>query len=302
MSLDLRPVGIWTMSPAWEAAEDTLAEAAAEIDDLGYGALWLGVARGDLDLPERLLGATHRLVVATGIVNIWTDPSTLVAASYRRVTATHPDRLLLGLGASHAAVVEARTGERYTKPLSRLGGYLDELDALTPPVPHDRLVLAALGPKALQLAARRTAGAHPYLVPPEHTRRAREIMGPAALLASEQKVVLETDPTVARSIARQGMSLYLGLPNYTNNLRRLGFTDDDLRDGGSDRLVDALVAWGDVETVVARVGEHLDAGADHVCIQVLTAPVGRPQTLPRDAWRTLAGPLTALPARRAPTR
>jgi probable F420-dependent oxidoreductase len=302
MSLDLGPVGIWTVSGVWEAAEDTVVEAAAELEDLGYGALWLGAARGDLQVPERLLGATRRLVVATGIVNIWTDPSTVVAASYRRVTATHPDRLLLGLGSSHAAVVEARTGQRYTRPLSRLRSYLDELDALTPPIPHHRLVLAALGPKALELAARRTAGAHPYLVTPEHTLRAREIVGPTALLAPEQKVVLETDPAMARSIARQSVSFYLGLPNYTNNLLRLGFTADDLDGGGSDRLVDALVAWGDVEAVVARVAEHLDAGADHVCIQVLTGreDADRPLLPAREAWRTLAGPLTALRARRAP--
>jgi probable F420-dependent oxidoreductase len=302
MSLDLRPVGIWASSGLWQASGDELGEAAAELDDLGYGALWLGTASGDLELPERLLAATRRLVVATGIVNIWTDPAPSVAAASARVTAAHPDRFLLGLGSSHAMVVEARTGQRYTRPLARLSSYLDELDALTPPVPHDRLVLAALGPKALQLAARRSAGAHPYLVPPEHSRQAREIMGPDALLAPEQKVVLETDPATARAIARSTLSLYLQLPNYTNNLLRLGFTADDIEGSGSDRLVDALVAWGDVDTVVARVAEHLDAGADHVCIQVLTAATDGRQGLPRQEWRTLAGPLGALGARRPAAR
>ena len=198
-------------------------------------------------------------------------------------------------------VVEARTGQRYTRPLSRLRSYLDELDALTPPIPHDRLVLAALGPRALDLAARRTAGAHPYLVTPEHSRWARGIIGPDALLAPEHKVVLESDAATARAIARRTLGRYLALPNYTNNLLRLGFTTDDFEGGGSDRLVDALVAWGDVDTVVARVAEHLDAGADHVCIQVLTAGTDGRQGLPREEWRVLAGPLTALRARRPTT-
>jgi probable F420-dependent oxidoreductase len=304
MSLDLGPVGIWTSSAPWHTAEDTLGDAAAELEELGYGTLWLGSARGDLQLPEALLAATRRLVVATGIVNIWTEPAATTAASYRRVAAAHPDRLLLGLGAGHARFVEAQTGQRYTRPLHRMEGYLDELDAQTPAVPHDRLVLASLGPKSLEMAARRTAGAHPYLVTPEHTRLARRIMGPDALLAPEQKVLLETDPAAARPVARQTLHLYLQLPNYTNNLLRLGFTADDLEGEGSDRLVDAIVAWGDVDTVVARVAEHLDAGADHVCIQVLTPDLdaGGGRTLPREQWRTLAGPLTALRARPAPAR
>jgi probable F420-dependent oxidoreductase len=304
MRLDLGTVGIWTVSQLWEAAGETLAEAASELEALGYGALWLGNASGDLRLAEALLAATRRLVVATGIVNVWTEPAAPTAAAYRRVTAAHPDRLLLGLGIGHAALVEARTGQRYTRPLQRIEGYLDELDAQTPPVPHDRLVLASLGPRSLELAARRTAGTHPYLVTPEHTRFARGVMGPAALLAPEQKVLLETDPATARAVARQTVRFYLQLPNYTNNLARLGFTAEDLEGEGSDRLVDALVAWGDVDSVVARVAEHLDAGADHVSVQVLTADGegGRPQELPRQVWRTLAGPLTALRARPTPAR
>jgi probable F420-dependent oxidoreductase len=173
---------------------------------------------------------------------------------------------------------------RYEKPYDKVVEYLDELAASAQPVPKDDMALAALGPRVLKLAAERTAGAHPYLVSPEHTRLAREVMGPGALLAPEQKVVLDSDPDRARAVARQNLVIYLRLPNYTNNLKRLGFTDQDIAEPGSDRLVDGLVAWGDVDAIVARVQAHLDAGADHVCIQALSdtpAP-------PRAAWRELA--------------
>jgi probable F420-dependent oxidoreductase len=291
MHLALGPVGVWTLSSRWSSSADDLAEAAAEVEQLGYGAVWLGDAAGDLALPAAVLATTQRLIVATAIVNIWTTPPDRLAAAYRRVSPSHAGRLLVGLGSSHAAFVEQQTGQRYERPLARLGEYLDQLDASEAPVPLDRRVLAALGPRALELAARRSAGALPYLVTTEYTRRAREIVGSDSLLAVEQKVVLDTDPERARAIARRTFGFYLNLPNYLANLRRLGFAEADFEAGGSDRLVDALVARGDVEAVAARVTDHLAAGADHVGIQVLTATEDR---LPRQQWRALAPALTSL--------
>jgi probable F420-dependent oxidoreductase len=283
MALDIGPVGIWTSASLWRSEE--AADAVAELDDLGYGALWLGGSDGGLELHEALLAASHRLVVATGIISIWLDPPAKVAASYQRVEHSHPGRLLIGLGSSHAGFTR---GEEYLRPYHKLVNYLDELDALTPTVPKDRRVLAALGPKTLRLAAERSAGAHPYLVTPAHTKEARDILGPEPLLAPEQKVVLEADPTRAREIGRATLALYLALPNYTNNLLRLGFTTDDFADGGSDRLVDAVIAWGDTDTVLDRIAEHHAAGADHVCVQVLTSGDRHRGSLPRLQWRQLA--------------
>jgi len=278
MTVEVGRIGLWNRAPAWmEITAGERAEAVAEVEELGYGALWLGLSPGELALPQELLGATRRIVLATGIVNIWSNPADLVAAAYHRVQAAHPDRLLLGLGSSHAPLV----GDAYKRPLSRLRAYLDELDAQDAPVPVAHRVLAALGPKALALAAERAAGAHPYLVTPEHTRIARETMGPDALLAVEQKVVLEPDPVRARELARATLGRYMALPNYTNNLLRLGFTEADFADGGSDRVVEALVASGE-QAIRERVGAHLQAGADHVCVQVLDGD------LPRAQWRRLA--------------
>jgi probable F420-dependent oxidoreductase len=281
MAIDVGIVGIFTASTAFS---DPGASAAAirELDELGYGAVWLGTSpSGDLRLPEQLLGASRRIAVATDVVVIWRSPAAEVAESYRRVTAAHPGRFLLGLGVSHSATV----GERYVKPLEALDRYLDQLDAASPPVPVDGRVVGALGPRALAQAARRAGGAAPYLVTPQHTRRARGILGPDALLAPEQKVLLEEDPARARATARQALAPYLRLDNYVRNLRRDGFTDEDVAAGGSDRLVDALVAWGDVAAVQARVEEHLAAGADHVALHAIG--VDR-TTLPRDRWRALA--------------
>ncbi|MBS1861244.1 MAG: TIGR03620 family F420-dependent LLM class oxidoreductase [Actinobacteria bacterium] len=288
--MDVGRVGIWSPSPAWEAS-DELEEAAAELDELGYGALWLGGARGDLALPARLLAATRGLVIATAIVNVWTDPAGEVAARYADLEAREPDRLLIGLGSSHAPLVEP-AGFSYRRPLHRLAGYLDELDAGDPTIAADRRVLGALGPKALTLAAGRSAGAHPYLVTPGYTRQARARIGPDPLLAVEQKAVLEADPRRARQIARARLAQYLRLPNYTNSFLRQGFTEADFERGGSDRLVDGLVAWGDVATVLGRVAEHHAAGADHVALQVLDSPDYRPTNpLPRGGWRLLAAGL-----------
>jgi probable F420-dependent oxidoreductase len=241
------------------------------------------------ELVSQLLGASHHLAVATGIVSVWAESAANLAANVARVVSRHPDRFVLGLGVSHATLVE-QSGQRYLRPYEKMVAYLDELEAATPPVPKERRVLAALRPRMLRLAAERAAGAHPYLVTPEHTRRARAILGSGPLLAPEQKVVIETDPGRAREIARGGLARYLQLPNYTNNLRWLGFTDEDLAGAGSDALVDALVAWGTPEDIESRVREHQDAGADHVAVQVLTTPDA--PGLPHEQWRLLARVLT----------
>ncbi|MGH9097295.1 MAG: TIGR03620 family F420-dependent LLM class oxidoreductase, partial [Acidimicrobiales bacterium] len=215
---------------------------------------------------------------------------TEVAAEHARISATHPDRFLLGLGVSHAPLVES-THRQYVRPYSLMVHYLDELDSAQAPVRQEDRVLAALGPKMLELARDRSAGAHPYLTTPEHTRRARSILGEGRLLAPEQMVVMESDPSTARAVARDSLAIYLQLPNYTNNMLRFGFTQADLVDGGSDRLIDGHVAWGGVEAIAGRIREHLDAGADHVCIQVLT---GSPDGYPLAEWRQLAAVLPEL--------
>lgn len=283
MAVPVGRIGIWVSSAIWPQDPAASAEAAAELEGLGYQAFWLGgTPPGTLEVPEALLAATSTLAVATGIASVWVTPAQAVAAAYHRVSSAYPDRLLLGLGASHAPLV-TRLGQEYRRPLAKTEEFLDELDAATPPVPPEGRALAALGPKMLRLAATRTAGAHPYLVTPEHSELAREVMGPGPLLAPEQKVVLETDPARAREIAGATVRRYLGMPNYTSNLLRLGFTEDDLSQV-SDRLVDGLVAWGDEEAIARRVAEHYDAGADHVCVQVLASEPG----LPMAQWRTLA--------------
>jgi probable F420-dependent oxidoreductase len=266
----------------WRSASQADAKLAANLEELGYGALWLGSSPdGDLAQVEQLLDATTTLVLATSIVNMWKDPAAEVAGSFARVAARHPGRFLLGVGAGHREATQ-----QYAKPFETLASYVDVLRA--DGVPRDGLVLAALGPKVLGLAAERTAGAIPYLVPPEHTRQARAILGPGPLLAPEQKVVLDTDPQRARALGRPRVrSPYLGLVNYTSNLRRLGWADSDLADGGSDALIDALVAHGSAGQVAAQLARHLDAGADHVCIQLLT-PEG---TSPLDGYRALADAL-----------
>jgi probable F420-dependent oxidoreductase len=253
----------------WRAAVQTTPDLAASIEQLGFGAVWLGGSPdGDLAIVDQLLDATSSLVVGTSIVNIWKDDAATVAASYARIQASHPGRFVLGVGAGHREATA-----HYASPYDTLATYVDQLRDHN--VPAEGIVLAALGPKVLRLAGERTAGAIPYLVPPEHTRLAREILGPDRLLAPEHKVVLDTDEATARALGRKRVSNpYLGLINYTSNLRRLGFTDDDLADGGSDQLIDALVAHGSAEQVAAQLAAHLDAGADHVCIQLLTERSG----------------------------
>jgi probable F420-dependent oxidoreductase len=260
MAVDVGRYGIWQRR--WDLGP----EFAAEAEALGYGAIWIGGSPpGDLELAEAMLDATQRIVIATGIVNMWSTPAAEAAASYHRIEAKHPGRFLLGVGIGHPEATE-----EYRSPYATMVAYLDELDEAG--VPAAGRALAALGPKALRLAADRTAGAHPYLTTPEHTREARAILGDGVLLAPEQKVVLDTDALRARGIGRPVVDRpYLHLVNYRSNLLRLGWSEADLDDGGSDELIDALVAHGDAETVAARLTAHLDAGADHVCVQVLTA-------------------------------
>jgi probable F420-dependent oxidoreductase len=264
-----------------------VAAAAAELDSLGYAALWIPDVGGDLfGSLATLLGATTTTTIATGILNIWMHTPEEAAAQHARLTAAHGPRYLCGVGISHRPFIDqVNQPGTYQQPVETMAKYLDGLDAAPTPLAVGDRMIAALGPKMLELARTRTAGTHPYLVTPELTAKARAGIGPGGLVASEQGVVLETDPTKAREIARMHLATYLGLPNYSNNWKRQGFTDDDIAGGGSDRLVDALVVWGDDTTIATRIQEHRDAGADHVCIQVLTSD---PRALPVDEWRVLA--------------
>jgi probable F420-dependent oxidoreductase len=283
----LGSIGIWSNGwtravrgeggATWSAEYD---EAAAEVEALGYGAVWLGQSPG-VETAEPVLKATSGLTVATGILNIWNHEAADVAARRAELERAYPGRFLLGLGVSHGVAVE-----RYARPFSAMRDYLAALDAAAEPVPAERRVLAALGPKMLELSRDRAGGAHPYLVTAEHTAKARAILGAGPLLAPEVKVVLDADPDSARAKAREHLALYLALPNYTSNLLRSGFTEEDLAGGGSDRLLDAVFALGDESAVAARTAEFLAAGADHLAIQVVTGDPARP--LPLAEWRRLA--------------
>jgi probable F420-dependent oxidoreductase len=263
----------------WRSASLVTPELAAGIERLGFGTLWLGSSpAGDLAQAEELLGATTALMLATSIVNMWQDQPQDVAGSYARVQRRYPGRFLLGVGAGHREATQ-----QYASPYRALARYVDVLQAGG--VPRGSLVLAALGPKVLALARDRAAGAIPYLVPPEHTRRARAVLGPGPLLAPEHKVVLDTDPDRARALGRTRVRRpYLGLVNYTSNLRRLGWGDDDLSGSGSDALIDALVAHGSPAEIAGQLTRHLDAGADHVCLQLVTEE----GTDPLPGYRALA--------------
>jgi probable F420-dependent oxidoreductase len=271
----LGTVGVWLGGYGFPAGDDR--SLARSIEELGYGALWFGEAPGGKEAFTRattLLAATERLVIATGIASVWGRDPLNTASAIRTVSEAFPGRLVAGLGVSHAPAVEGR-GERYHAPLATMRGYLDRMHAsehLSPePAERAPVVLAALRPRMLELARDRADGAHPYLVPVEHTRRARAILGPDRLLAPELAIVLEPDPVEARRLARLHTgSFYLGAANYVENLKWLGYRDADLLHGGSDALVDALVAWGDETAIVARIREHLYAGADHVCLQPVT--------------------------------
>src|ERR1700744_683154 len=242
----------------WLRTRSISPELAAGIEALGYGAVWVGGSPdAELAWVEPALAQTTALQLATGIINIWSAPAPAVAESFQRIEGAHPGRFLLGVGVGHPEHTE-----EYVKPYDALVGYLDELDAAV--VPKSRRVLAALGPRVLRLAAERSVGAHPYLTTPEHTAKARELLGNSVFLAPEHKVVLTTDPARARAVGRETLERYLSLSNYVNNWLRLGFTENDVRTPGSDRLVDAVVAYGPPEDIAKRLGEHLEAGADHV--------------------------------------
>jgi probable F420-dependent oxidoreductase len=292
----LPAVGLWTgaldVVPAARARE-----LAAELESLGYGAVWIPEVAGRDPFVHlaMLLSATERMVGATGIANIWARDAVATSCATKTLTEAFPERVLIGLGVSHENLVSGLRGHDYGKPLTAMREYLDAIDkapyAAQRPTTPPRYVLAALRPRMLGLAGERTEGAHPYFVTPEHTARARETLGAAPLLCPEQAVLLETDPARAREIGRGHTSVYLSQPNYVNNVRTLGFDEADLADGGSDALVDALVAWGDVDAVLSRVRAHLDAGADHVAVQALPT---QKRGVPEDQWRELAAPLASL--------
>jgi probable F420-dependent oxidoreductase len=263
--VQLGQIGAW-FNPRYD--DDTRTDFVVHAEELGYPTAWLGGGRAsisDLSLVERVLDATATITVATAIVNMWTNDPAEIAESYQRIASRHGDRFLLGIGIGHPESIVT-----YRQPYATMVDYLDQLD--TGGVPSDRRILAALGPRALQLAADRTLGTHPYLVVPDHTREVRQLLGPGVVIAPEHKVVVESDAQIARSIGRPFVAdPYLKLQNYTNNLRRYGYTDDDINRGGSDRLIDALVLHGTIDAIATGLRAHLDAGADHVAIQVLTA-------------------------------
>ena len=268
-------VGVWSFAlDAQTAAEER--DAAAEIESLGYRAIWFPEAtdgREAFSHASWLLSATERAVVATGIANIWARDAVSTANGWRMLTDAYPGRFLLGLGVSHASSV-ARRGSTYERPVEAMREYLDAIDRAPSSAPepeaYPRMVLAALGPRMLGLAAERSLGAHPYFVPVEHTAFARQRLGSGPVLAVEQTAVLETDPSRARTIGRSFAVDYLRTPNYARNLKRMGWTDADLSGHGSDAVIDAVIAWGDADRIASRVRQHLDAGADHVCVQLVS--------------------------------
>ncbi len=281
--MDLGKLGIWSSGLRRVEDDGQVRETAAELEELGFSALFIPGGTGGDDLLTRvaqLLSATRGVPVLTGILNVWMHEPGDVASRFAALERDHPGRFQLGLGISHAPLVDRRSAGRYQRPLQTMRRYLDDLD-----VPGERVLLAALGPKMLELACIRTAGSHPYFTPVEHTRYAREALGQGAMLAVEQTVVLETDPAKARAMGREFMDPYLRLPNYVNNLLRHGFTEEDTQDGGSDRLVDAIVAWGDETAIAERVAQQHAAGADHVCIQVVGP---KAPGLALQEWRRLA--------------
>jgi probable F420-dependent oxidoreductase len=284
-SNSLRPsgvVGAWIGGFGSEAS-------AGELEALGYSALWVPGFYGSevLQTVDRLLSATTSLKVATSIVSVWAVPATSLAAAWHDLRTRHGRRFIAGVGVSHPVAVESG-GQPYGKPLARMSAYLDELDRLPEPLPTSGRVLAALGPRMLQLAGTRAAGAVPFVVTPEHTARAREVLGCEALLAPVQKVLVSKSPLRAREIGRRSLVGLLQLPAYVQNFQRMGFSEEDVRGAGSDRLVDAVVAWGDESACADRVAEHLDAGADHVCLQPLTEH----DSGVMEAYRMLARPVT----------
>ncbi|OLT12037.1 LLM class F420-dependent oxidoreductase [Actinomadura sp. CNU-125] len=282
--MEISGVGVWSQHLRYGDRGEA-AEAAAELEELGYTAQWIPDVGGPVfDAVGDLLAATRRTVVATGILNLWMHEPADAAAAHASLTAKHGDRFLMGIGVSHAPLVDAKEAGRYRRPLAAMNAFLDGLDGAATPVPEGSRVLAALGPKMQETARLRSRGAHPYLAPPEHTRRTREALGDGPLVLPEQTVILCSTRDEARAIGTEWLGMYLSLPNYANNLLRTGFSSQDV-ESVSDRLFDALIAWGDEEAIKRRVDEHRAAGADHVCVQVLTADQN---AFPREEWRRLA--------------
>jgi probable F420-dependent oxidoreductase len=279
--MQLGSLGVWSIGIR-QVADLAVPAAAAELERLGYGTIWYSGGSGarGFDIGRALLQATDRITIATGITSIWATTAAQSAAGFGQMEQAAPGRFLLGLGVSHAPMVDHGDPGRYQRPLQNMARYLDELTA----VPRDRRILAALGPKMVDLAQRESIGTHPYLVTPQMTARARTMLQPGFVVAVEQGVVLETDPARARAVAREHLSGYLRLPNYANNWLRSGYAPQDVSDGGSDRLVDDLIAWGDAPAVADRIRAHYAAGADHVCVQVL----GGATPVPLPAWRAIA--------------
>jgi probable F420-dependent oxidoreductase len=276
--MELTKFGVWV---GRAVSPEDLPEAAALAQELGFGAFWLGFSPQCLGLRPLLAATDQRITIATGIVNVWAyEPATL-AAEFNELDQEFPGRTLLGIGVGHPEATS-----EYMKPLEKMRGFFDGLAAATPPVPRERLVAAALGPKMLDLSFERSLGTHPYFTPPEHTKYARERLGPDALIAPELAVVIDDDPVRAEATAREYASFYLRLTNYTTNLERFGYTRDEFEDGGSKRLLDAVVPQGSAEAIAEHVQAHLDAGADHVCVQVVGV-----KGVPRAEWTALAGVL-----------
>jgi len=292
-SMRLGKLAVWAFTDTLTAEE--AARFALQVERWGYSTLWIPEAFGRNPFPFAawLLACTQRLIVATGIANIYARDAIAMRAAQLTLAEQSQGRFLLGLGVSHARMVEEVRGHHYDpKPVSRMRAYLEQMASVryAAPAPAEPppIVLAALGPKMLELAAQLTDGAHPYNVTPEHTAQARRILGPDKWLCTEQKVLLERDPGKARAIARQAVGFYLAAPAYANSLRRLGFGDADLAGAGSDRLIDALVAWGDLAAIRARIQAHWDAGADQVCVQALNPDPARARAVHEEVLAQLA--------------
>lgn len=288
---ELGRVGIWSRELRFGDRGEAR-EAAVELEELGFGTLWIPGGAGDeelLPVVGEQLSATRRVVIATGILNVFGHDPQDVARAHAELDGDHPGRFLLGIGIGHAKFLDADSAARSKKPITVISEYLDALERFAVAGTSPARVVAALGPKMVRLAGERTLGVHPYMVPVEHTAVVRDVLGPLPIVAPELSVVLAGTVEQTRARARQDLALYLELPNYVTVWQRLGYGDADLADGGSDRLVDALYAQGSVEQIGSRVREHHDAGADHVCLRVVTnAPMSGVERLPREQWRELA--------------
>jgi probable F420-dependent oxidoreductase len=287
--MKLEKLGVWAAIDALSAAH--AAAFAKRVEGWGYGAFWMPEALGRemFSASAWLLANTNSLIIASGIANIYARDAMAAAAAQKGLNEQSGGRFLLGLGVSHIPLVEGARRHTYGKPVATMRAYLEAMAQTpyraVPPAAAPKTVLAALGPKMLELSAQQADGAHPYNVTPEHTRGARAILGAGKLLCVEQAAILESEPARARAVARRFLAIYLGLPNYVDNWKRLGFTDADVADGGSDRLVDAVVAWGDERAIRARIDAHWQAGADHVCVQALS-----PSALPDERLLALLAP------------